>query len=85
MIRTNIYLPEDLHKTLQRVAKEEGDSMAEFVRKLLQEKLNGQKKFKNGAEMFSKMLTNAKKSKGSGLKDLAKNHDYYLYGAGRKD
>jgi metal-responsive CopG/Arc/MetJ family transcriptional regulator len=40
MKRTQIMLPEDLQKQLKLMAVEEGSSMGEMIRKLVQEALN---------------------------------------------
>lgn len=84
MIRTNLYLPKTLHQALKRFAREKNSSMAELTRKYLEERVEEEKKSKNGVEVLLKMAARAKKSKGSGLGDLAANHDYYLYGKGRR-
>lgn len=85
MIRTNIYLPIATHQKLQNLSKQEKKSMAEMIRKFVDKGIAEQAKKETGADVLLKMAERAKKSKGSGLKDLAINHDYYLYGEGRID
>lgn len=59
--------------------------MAAVVRGFVERGVKEKKAQKNGADMLIKMAKRAKRLKVSGPKDLAINHDYYLYGEGRKD
>lgn len=46
MQRTQIYLPEDLRREVDRQSKARGESMAEYTRKALEERLKKEKKEK---------------------------------------
>ncbi len=76
MIRTTILLPLDLKKKTEGIAKEKGISMGEYIRFLLDQSLAVQSNTINKDPFFSdKAVFTAKAPK-----DLAKNHDAYLYG-----
>lgn len=82
MIRTNIYLPKDLHEKLRHTAKNEETSVAQLVRGFVENGLASKEKKTSGAEV---LLAMAKRAKPSRIRNLAKRHDYYLYGEGRID
>lgn len=81
MQRTNIYLPADLTQKLQTMSREQRITFAQLVRTLIDERIKEKEK-KQATSVLAKMAKNAKKS---GLKNLGKHHDYYLYGKGRID
>lgn len=77
MIRTQVYIPEDLHRDLMLLAKQEGVNFSKLVRE--------------GVEEVRKKRTKAKKNDWrefvgaggrGGPKDLSSKIDYYLYGKG---
>ena len=72
--RTNIYLPDNIINFLKTRAKEEKRTMSDIVRMVLEKETKTQKA--NWAQSLLKLAINAK---GSGIKDLSKRHDYYLY------
>lgn len=72
MVRTQIYLPKPTYEQLKSWAREENKSMAEKIRELLDQRLKKQKK----AEPVLKLLM---KNTFKGPRDLARNHDKYLY------
>lgn len=72
--RTNIYLPTQTLQLIKRKAQEERITMAEVIRSILEKEIQNKKR--NAVESLLKM---AKKAGSSGLKDVAKRHDYYLY------
>ena len=75
MLRTQIYLPEDLHQEIDAVARREKKPAAKIIRELLIEGIN--KKHKETAgEALNRLAT--LKVKG-GPKDLSVNLDKYLY------
>ena len=43
MLRTNIYLSEPQKKALEKVAKQKGISLAEFVRRIIDKELDREK------------------------------------------
>jgi hypothetical protein len=76
MVRTTILLPLDLKKKTEGIAKEKGISMGEYIRFLLDQSLAIQSNNIKKDPFFSdKVVFTAKAPK-----DLAKNHDKYLYG-----
>lgn len=78
MIRTQIYLDEDIHKDLNILAKQQKESMAKIVRDILKEGIQKKRRLdKSGKEVLKKLL--AMKISG-GPSDLSENLDYYLYG-----
>ena len=75
MIRTQVYIPEDLHRDLMLLAKQEGVNFSKLIRE--------------GAEEVKKKRINKKNWKSfigaggkGGPKDLSSKIDYYLYGKG---
>lgn len=80
MLRTNLYFPKELHRRLQAVAKQERKSMAELVRELVEKGIQEKQKKLSGAET---LLLMAEHAGDSGIRDLAINHDKYLYGEER--
>ena len=81
MIRTNIYLPKDLHEKLHRLSQQEHISMAQLVREFTKQGIVTKTKQDGGVTSLLRMAANARPS---GIRDLAKNHDYYLYKAFKK-
>jgi metal-responsive CopG/Arc/MetJ family transcriptional regulator len=75
MLRTQVYLPEDLRQEIDAVARKEKKPAAKVIRELLIEGIN--KKHKETAGMALSRLT-ALTVKG-GPKDLSINLDTYLY------
>lgn len=80
MIRTNMYFPKQLYELLKSEARREEISIAELVRNLVEKGISKRKRFKNGAQVLLEMAKHAGRS---GLPDLARNHDEYLYGSKR--
>lgn len=77
MIRTQVYIPDDLHRDLMFMAKQEGTNFSQLIRegvKVLIKK-NKIKKAKKWGEGFIGAVK-------GGPKDLASKIDYYLYGKG---
>jgi len=68
---------------LVALAQAQGVSMAKIVRKLVKDGLKKDRadKKKTVGNFLSLLVENAGRSKGK--RDLARNHDYYLYGPGR--
>ena len=82
MIRTQIYLPEDLHEALKEKSREEKITMAQIIRKSLEKDVRKKKKKAKfrGAEALLKLAEMAEKEGWSGPPDLSINADRYLYG-----
>lgn len=77
MIRTQIYLPQQLYQAIDLVAKKEKKAKAQIIREALEK--NMEKKQANAGETLLKLAAMAKKYKWKGPKDLSTNHDKYLY------
>lgn len=77
MIRTQIYLPEDLYREIGWLAKKEKKAKAQVIREALEKEI--EKKQGNAGETLLKLAAMAKKYKWKGPKDLSVNHDKYLY------
>ncbi|MFB6182037.1 MAG: ribbon-helix-helix protein, CopG family [Candidatus Magasanikbacteria bacterium] len=75
MKRTQLYIPENLHKKIKAEAREEGRSMSDLMREFLAEGLDNKKKQKGQVDLTD--LANLNLS--GGPKDLSKNMDNYLY------
>lgn len=86
MIRTQIYLPEELHEALKEKAREEKTTMAQVIRKSLEKNIKQKKTNKTkakqmkGAEFLLWLAKTAEKERWHGPKDLSINADRYLYG-----
>ena len=77
MIRTQIYIPEKMYTSLNRLAQERGEPMAKVTRELLEKGLEEvAQKDTSGKEALNRLLE--LKAYG-GPKDLSSRHDYYLY------
>jgi hypothetical protein len=73
MVRTQIYIPEQIHETAKNIAKRKDTSVAEVYRGYIKKGL-GSEKVKSGS--VSALLS--LKIRG-GPKDLSANMDKYLY------
>lgn len=74
MIRTQIYLPEDLKQDLEFLAKREKKPVAEIVRRVLKREMASKKEATT--DIFAKIASYA----GKGPRDLSTNMFDYLYG-----
>lgn len=82
MIRTQMYLDEDIHKDLTHLARRERKSMAEVTRVILKE---GIKKRKNVDRSGVKTLLAIANIGGTSDDPyLSENIDHYLYGAPKR-
>lgn len=77
MIRTQIYLPEDLYREISWLAKKEKKAKAQVIREALVKEVEKNKG--NAGETLLKLAAMAKKYKWKGPRDLSINHDKYLY------
>ncbi len=75
MIRTQVYLPEQLYQEINLVSKKEKKAAAQVVRELLEEGLLIKKKSNN----IGKALIALSKVNARGPKDLSNKIDDYLY------
>ena len=83
MIRTQIYLDEQLHRDLNLLARQEKESMAEVARNILKEGIKKRKKtdMSGKGTLQSLLIIKAK----GGPRDLSRNIDYYLYGKAKNE
>lgn len=85
MLKTYLYIPEQLDEKIKLAAKTQNKSKAEVIRQALQEGLNiVEKQNKGGAEILLELAELTKRNKVRGPKDLSVNHDYYLWGGKKK-
>lgn len=88
MRRTQIYLPERLHRRLKQAATRRKCSMAKLLRESV-ERDYGILPKEGNAWVLLEMIANAKRLANEHPvpkkvpADLAENHDYYLYGDGQ--
>lgn len=85
MQRTHIYLPEEINREIDYIARILGKTKAEITRKILEE---GLKVFKPQKSQSAKALLifakAASKFKSNAPADLSLNHDYYIWGGKKK-
>lgn len=85
MQRTHIYLPEELNREIDYLAKLQGKTKAEVTRHILEAGLKVVQPQKSAsARALVNFAKIARKFKGSAPKDLSFNHDYYTWGGKRK-
>lgn len=77
MIRTQVYIPDDLHRDLMLLVKQEGMNFSQLVREGVKVVIK-KRKIKR-AKKWGEGFIGAIKG---GPKDLASKIDYYLYGEG---
>lgn len=82
MIRTQIYIPEEEHKKLLRIAQDKKIPMAKIVRDFISDGLQKERQKDYSGKRTLKILSTLGLS--GGPKDLSKNIDHYLYGAPKK-
>lgn len=82
MIRTQIYIEDNLHRQITHLASEKGDSMAGIIRKFIREGLQKQKYVDSSGKQAMRNLLKINAT--GGPKDLSENVDHYLYGAPKR-
>ena len=83
MLKTYLYIPEQLEKRIKLTAETQKKSKAEVIRQALEKGLEAQKP--GGAEVLLKLAAFAQKNKIRGPRDASINHDYYLWGLPKKN
>ncbi|MBI2103616.1 hypothetical protein HYT59_01280 [Candidatus Woesebacteria bacterium] len=81
MIRTQVYLTDDLYQEVRFAAKRENKKPAQVIREALKKGLK-KKVGRNAGGTFLEIAAMAKKYNWRGPKDLSINHDKYLYEEG---
>ena len=85
MQRTHIYIPDDLDREIEYLAKLLGETKAAVIRRILAEGLKVIKPRKSqSAQALLDIAEEAEKLTGSAPRDLAFNHDYYTWGGKKK-
>ena len=74
MIRTQVYIPDDLHRDLKILAKAEGTNFSRLIREGAEE-VREKRRSKKDWRKFVGVVK-------GGPKDVASKIDYYLYGEG---
>jgi len=83
MIRTQVYLEDQIHKDLNHLAQQEHKSMAEVTRDILKEGIARRKTIDTtGKKTLQRLL--AIKATGGDDPYLSENIDHYLYGTRKK-
>jgi hypothetical protein len=86
MTRTTIVLPPDIKRQAKAEAQRQKISFGEFVRKAIAEKLPGNPNAsdrlkRRRRDPLFRLLERLSLAEGKTAKDVAANHDEYLYGA----
>ncbi|MBI3283194.1 ribbon-helix-helix protein, CopG family [Candidatus Curtissbacteria bacterium] len=77
MIRTQIYLPKDLYRNIDLIARREKKAKAKIIREALEKSLS--QKQGNAGDTLLRIAKLAEKLNAKGPKDLSTNIDKYLY------
>ena len=86
MLRTHIYLPDQLNTEIEFTAKLKRKSKAEVIRAALEQGLKTiRPRRSSSTKALLEMVKEAKKFTGTGPKDLSINHDYYTWGGPKRD
>lgn len=85
MLRTYLYIPDNLEKQINQVVQAQKKSKAEILREAIKKGLQESNNENNaGVEVLLKLARLAKKYKVKGPRDASINHDYYLWGLPKK-
>ncbi len=86
MLKTYLYLPEELNNNLTKLALAQNKSKAQALREAIKEGLSVlEKKQHKGAEVLLGLAKMAKKYNVKGPRDASINLDYYLWGLPKRD
>ena len=86
MLKTYLYIPEQLEKKIKLTAETQNKSKAEVIRQAIEKGLKDEEKRASaGVEALLKLAALAKKNNVRGPKDASVNHDYYLWGFPKKN
>lgn len=69
MLRTQIYLPENLRKEIERYRAQTGESLAEYIRKAAEDRTKKDKMKKVDLKKLAEEITAGVKTSGWGSKD----------------
>lgn len=81
MLRTNLYLPQELYDEVERIAEQESKSKAETLREVIRKGVNQKKKARpnKSLEVMENIINLGKKYKLKGPTDLSEKIDEYLW------
>lgn len=86
MLKTYLYIPDELNEKISRAARAQKKSKAEVIRKALEKGIGEDGQGRNaGVEVLFKLAEFGKKNKIKGPRDASVNHDYYLWGFPKKN
>lgn len=86
MLKTYLYIPDNLEERINQTARIQKKSKAEVMRQALEEGINNlTKKQVGGAEVLLKLAELGRKYNIRGPRDASINHDYYLWGLPKKN
>ena len=85
MVRTQVYLPRDIHSRLQKRAREHELTLAVQIRTALEDYLEQVEAQDDGVLHADDPIFQMIGMVDSGLGDLSVNHDHYLYGAPKRE
>jgi predicted DNA-binding protein len=81
MLKTYLYIPDELNEKIKRAANAQKKSKAEVIRKALEKGINEETEQGNaGVELLFKLAELGEKANLKGPRDGSVNHDYYLWG-----
>lgn len=85
MLRTYLYIPDNLEKQINQAVQAQKKSKAEVLRQAIEKGLQRISDQGNaGVEALFKLAESGRKYKVKGPKDLSVNHDYYLWGGKKR-
>lgn len=86
MLKTYLYIPDDLNEKISRVAEAQKKSKAEVIRQAIDKGIDTEEQRENaGVELLFKLAELGKKNKIKSPRDASTNLDYYLWGLPKKD
>src|SRR3989338_11690857 len=86
MIRTQVYLPEDLYQQLKLLAKQENTNFSQLIREGVNEVVDKKRKKRHiGVDTLLALAQIGKNYQIKTPRDLASKIDYYLYGQGSRE
>lgn len=86
MLKTYLYIPNDLAEKIDNVVRQQKKSKAEVLRQAIRDGIEVEdRKSTGGAEVLLKIAEIAERNKVRGPRDASINHDYYLYGLPKKN
>jgi hypothetical protein len=84
MLRTYLYIPDNLEKQINQAVEIQKTSKAEVMRQALRKGIKIMTPKTSGADILLKIAEIGRKYKLKGPKDLSVNHDYYLWGGAKR-